>query len=334
MTVKIAIIGLGQTGASIGLALAKHKDQVNTTGYDESSEAANKARKLEAVENFGHSLAATVKDADIVVLAVPLDQLHDTLKSVAPNVRDGAVVLDTAAAKQAGAAWAEECLPPGCHHVGLTLALNPVLLDEAAAGTESARADLFQNGLAAVTALHTTAGEAIKLAANFATLLGARPFFADLAEVDGIMSTVSTLPALAAAGLAETILEQPGWADIRKLAGHTFVSAMRPLDAEDESTLSETTWHNRVNLVRLLDEYIARLKSLRDDIDGEKKKSFRGRLERVMKGRSQWRKARTDGDWQSIESLEQEIPTASSIWVQQLGLGKFFGGGRKKAEDD
>ena len=35
MTVKITIIGLGQIGASIGLALANHKDQVTTLGYDE-----------------------------------------------------------------------------------------------------------------------------------------------------------------------------------------------------------------------------------------------------------------------------------------------------------
>jgi len=34
MTVKISIIGLGQIGASIGLALANHKDQVTTIGYD------------------------------------------------------------------------------------------------------------------------------------------------------------------------------------------------------------------------------------------------------------------------------------------------------------
>jgi prephenate dehydrogenase len=334
MTVKIAIIGLGQTGASIGLALAKHKDQVTTTGYDDSSEAANKARKLEAVENFAHSLAAAVKDADVVVLTVPLDQVHDTLKFMAQHLHENVVVIDTVPAKQAVAAWAEECLPSGCHHVGLTLALNPLVLDEAGQGTGSARPDLFQNGLAAVTSLHTTAGEAIKLAANFATLLGARPFFADLAEVDGIMSTVSILPALAVAALAETVLEQPGWGDIRKLAGRPFVAAMQPLDAEKEDALAEITWQNRANIVRLLDEYIAALKSLRDDIDGEKKKSFRGRLERVMKGRAQWRKARADGDWQSIESLEQELPTASAIFAQQLGLGKLLGLRRKKDNDD
>ncbi len=53
MTVKISIIGLGQIGASIGLKLANHKDQVTTLGYDSSSEVARKAQKMEAVEHSG-----------------------------------------------------------------------------------------------------------------------------------------------------------------------------------------------------------------------------------------------------------------------------------------
>jgi prephenate dehydrogenase len=186
----------------------------------------------------------------------------------------------------------------------------------------------------AVTAPHGTASEAYKLAAGFVSLLGARAYFADLAEVDGIMATIHTLPSLAAAALIETIIEQPGWADIRKLAGRPFMTAMRPLDLEEPAALVEATRQNRVNTVRVLDDYIAKLKSWRDEIDGEKKKSVQDRLDRILKGRSQWRRARTDGDWQSIETHEQEIPTFSDLWVQQLGLGKLLGLGRKKKEED
>jgi prephenate dehydrogenase len=334
MTVKIAIIGLGQIGASIGLALASHKDQVTTIGYDASSEVTRKAHKMGAVENVGHSLSASVKEADMVVLALPLDQVYETLRSVAQDVREEAVVIDTAPVKLAVAAWAEEFLPPKRHYVGLTLALNPLVLDETGIGIETARADLFQNGLVAITAPHETAGEAINLAASFVTLLGARPYFADLAEVDGIMATVHTLPALAAAALTETVIGQPGWADIRKLAGRPFVAAMRPLDEEEATALAESAQKNRVNIVRVLDEYIAVLKSLRDEIDGEEKKSLQVRLEGALNGRAQWRRVRADGDWQSIESLEQEIPTFSDLWRQQLGLGKLFSRRNKKTEDD
>ena len=334
MTVKISIIGLGQIGASIGLALASHKDQVTTLGYDSSSEVTRKAQKMGAVENTGHSLSASVKGADVVILALPLDQVYETLKSIAQDVREQGLVIDTAPVKLAVAAWAKEFLPPGRHYVGLTPALNPLILDETTTGIEAARADLFKNGLVAVTAPHGTASEAYKLAASFISLLGARAYFVDLAEVDGIMATIHTLPALAAAALAETVIRQPGWADIRKLAGRPFVSAMRPLDLEESVALAEAARQNRVNTVRVLDDYITTLKSLRDEIDGEKKKSLQGHLARILKGRAQWHQARADGDWQSIETLEQEIPTFSDLWVQQLGLGKLLGLRKKKTDED
>jgi prephenate dehydrogenase len=152
MTVKIAIIGLGQIGASIGLALANHKDQVTTLGYDNSPEVSRKARKMGAVENMGHSLSSTIRAADLVVLALPLDQVHETLGSIAGDVPEQGLVIDTAPAKMAVAAWVKEFLPPGRHYVGLTPALNPLVLDETGSGIDAARADLFHNGLVAVTA--------------------------------------------------------------------------------------------------------------------------------------------------------------------------------------
>jgi prephenate dehydrogenase len=334
MTVKIAIIGLGQIGASIGLALASHKDQVTTIGYDETPEVNRKAQKKGVVEKVGHSLSGSVKEADMVILALPFDQVHDTLQSMTADVREEAVVIDTGPVKMAVAAWAEEFLSPERHFVGLTLALNPLVLDETGTSIESARADLFQNGLAAITAPHGTAGEAINLTASFVTLLGARAYFADQAEVDGIMATIQTLPALAAAALTETVLGQPSWNDIRKLAGRPFMAAMRPLEEEGATTLAETAQRNRANTVRVLDEYIAALKSLRDEIDGEEQKSVQERLEHILNGRAQWRRVRADGDWQSIESLEQEIPTFSELWKQQLGLGRLFGRRNKKEKDD
>jgi prephenate dehydrogenase len=153
-----------------------------------------------------------------------------------------------------------------------------------------------------------------------------------MAEVDGIMATIHSLPAWTAAALTETVIDQPGWADIRKLAGRPFVSGMRPLDLEDSAALVEVARQNRVNTVRVLDDYIAKIKSLRDEID-EQDKGLQGHLERVMKGRAQWRKARADGDWASIETLEQQIPTFSDLFMQQLGLGKLLGLRRKKSED-
>jgi prephenate dehydrogenase len=334
MTVKIAIIGLGQIGASIGLALASHKDQVTTIGYDATGEVNRKAQKMGAVEKIGHNLYASIKEADMIILALPLDQVHETLQSMAQDVREQAVVIDTASVKLAVAAWAKELLPPKRHYVGLTLVLNPLLLDETGTGVDSARADLFQNGLAAITTPPGTDGEAIKLVANFVTLLGAQAYFADLAEVDGIMATIHTLPALAAAGLMEAVIDQPGWSEIRKLAGRPFTTAMHQLDGENALALAEAAQKNRMNTVRMLDEYISALQSLRDAIDKEEISSLQERFERVLIESAQWRQWRAGSDWRSSGSLKQEIPTLNEAWRQQLGLGKLFGRRNKKTGDD
>jgi prephenate dehydrogenase len=334
MTVKITIIGLGQIGASIGLALANHKDQVTTFGYDASPEVNRKAQKMGAVENVGHGMSSSVKGADVVVLALPIDQIQVTMKAIAQDVPEQGLVIDTAPVKAAVAAWAKEFLPLGHRYIGLTPALNPLILDETGTGIDAARSDLFQNGLMAITAPQGTAGEAYKLAANFVALLGAQAYFADLAEVDGIMATIHTLPALASAALTETVIGQPGWLDIRKLAGRPFVNAMQLLDLEEPAALAEAARQNQANIVRLLDEYIATLKSLRDEIDGEERKSILVRLERILKGRAQWRRMRVDGDWQTSGTHEPEIPTSGDRWMQTLGLGNLFGLRNKKKKED
>ncbi len=334
MTVKVAIIGLGRIGASIGLALANRKDQVTTIGYDAASEVNRKAMKMGAVQKIGHGLNASVKEADMVILALPLDQVHETLQSIAQELHEEAVVLDTAPVKMAVAAWAKELLPPGRQYIGLTLILNPLLLDETGTGMNSARSDLFYNGLAAITTPPGTAEQAIKLAAKFVTMLGARPYFTDMAEVDGIMATIHTLPALAGVAMAETVIGRPGWTEIRKMAGRSFMAALRQLEEEEALALTEATQKNRINIVRLLDEYIAVLQSLRDEIDREEQNSLQERLKLALNESAQWLQVSLEGGWLTGEAPNQEIPTFSDIMRQQLGFRKLFNRRNKKPEDD
>jgi prephenate dehydrogenase len=334
MTVKITIIGLGQIGASMGLALANHKDQVTTLGHDKSPETARKAQKRGAVERISYNLPASIEAADVVVLAIPFNEIYDTLKIIAQDVREDAIVMDTAPVKAVVAEWAKELLPPKRHYIGLTPALNPVYLEDAALGLEAARADLFQKGVIAVTAPQGTVEGALKLASDFVVLLGAQPFFMDLAEVDGVMASAQLLPGLSAAALAETITGQPGWSDIRKMAGKPYSAATQPLNGEESAALAEAILHNPANTIRVLDEYIATLTSLRKDIAGENKKELQARIEGARRGRAHWQLERAKGDWLSVEVGRQEMPTVGGILKQQIGsLDKLFGRGDKKKPD-
>lgn len=335
MSVKVTIVGLGLIGASMGLALANHKDQVSTLGHDKSPETARKAQKQGAVEKISYNLPASIEGADVVVLAIPLDEVQETMKIIAPDLREDAVIMDTAPGKSAVAKWAKEILPPKRHYIGLMPALNPTFVMESGADLKSARADLFQNGVIAIAAPQGTAEGALKLASDIVAILGAQPLYADLAEVDGVMSSARLLPGLSAAALAETVTGQQGWLDIRKMAARSYAAATQPLDEEGASSLAEISLQNRSNAVRLLDDYIAALVSMRKDIAEENKKELQARFERSRRGRARWQLERSKGDWLSIEYGGQEMPRVSDIFKQQIGgLDKLFRRPGKKPEAD
>lgn len=83
MAVNIAIIGIGQIGGSIGLALANHRDQLFRIGYDKQIDNAKQAEKAGALDKVHFKLINAVDDADIVILALPIDQLKNTLQVIA-----------------------------------------------------------------------------------------------------------------------------------------------------------------------------------------------------------------------------------------------------------
>ena len=92
MTVQITIVGLGQLGASVGLALGSRQDDIHRVGHDKNSEAAKAAQKKGAVDDVKNNLPAAVREADIVLLSLPIDEIRATLEVIAPDLREGAVV--------------------------------------------------------------------------------------------------------------------------------------------------------------------------------------------------------------------------------------------------
>ena len=128
MTLKISIIGLGQIGASLGMAFAAHKNRYEVSGYDSSKDVSRKAVKLGALEKTAGSPSAAVKGADLVILALPIHELRDTLKTISRSLNPDAIVMETAPVKSGVISWIKEFLPASCIYIGLTPALNPAVL--------------------------------------------------------------------------------------------------------------------------------------------------------------------------------------------------------------
>ena len=324
MTIQVTIVGLGQIGASIGLALAGRGELVQRTGHDRELRVARQAEKLGAVDRVAINLISSVREADLVILALPMDQVRDTLAAIAPDLKEGAVVMDTAPVKEAVAAWAGELLPSGRHYVGLTPVINPIYLQSIETGLEAARADLFKGSVMAIVAPPRTASDAIELAANLSALLGAAPMFADLAEVDSLMAAVHILPHLVGAALLDVTYDRPGWQEARKLAGRPYANVTGPVfQLEGPAALQSAALLGRENVLRVLDGLIDDLVALRAEIAGQEIPSLQARFERARRGRESWWQQRNQGNWSAEETRSPiEAPTAGEIFGRFIGLGR------------
>lgn len=321
MAVQISVIGLGQVGTSIGLALAAHKEKVTRVGNDRDPAVMGKAQKMGAFDRTTLSLPAAVDKADVVVLALPADEVYDVLKVIAPELREGAVVVDTSATKVIVAEWAKELLPENRFFVTMTPTINPAYLQEQAVGVEAAHADLFKNSLMVITSPPGTDADALKLAADLTALLGAQPFFADAYESDGLLAGSALLPRLAAAALLHAVTGQPGWQEGRKLAGKTFAQATLPaLELDSAGAPGKEALLNRENTLRVLDNLINELSLLRQLIEENDGDLLARHIERALQQRELWLKQRQAADWE--QKPKTEMPTARDL-IGGLFLGRY-----------
>jgi prephenate dehydrogenase len=313
MPTQITIIGLGQVGASMGMALAAHKETVLRIGHDLKRETEREAQQKDVADKMEHNLPAAVRDAKLVVLAIPASQVEETLKFIAPDLQEGAVVLDTSPVKAGVQKWAKEFLPEGRYYVGLAPAFNPEALHEFESGLSAARADLFKKGLFLIAAPSGVPEEAVTLTMEFVRLLGAEPMLADPFEADGLMSTVHLLPQLVAASLLNATLDQPGWQDARKVAGRSYAVATSGMAYQDElDSLRMSVLQNQAGIVHALDVTIAALRGLRDDIENGNEDGVGARLVSALKGRQRWLGERFTANWENTESGRlRELPSMS-----------------------
>lgn len=323
MTIHITIIGLGQIGTSIGLALSKQGELLHRIGHDREIIVARQAEKLGAVDGVETNLPKAVRGADLVILSLPIDQIQETMPIIGPNLKQNAVVMDTGPIKEVVAAWAREFLPKERYYIGLTPVINPAYLHEADSGIEAAHEDLFRGGLVAIVAPPHTSSEAVKLAADLTRLLGANPLFVDPAEMDGLMAATHLLPQLVAAALLNATIDQPGWREGRKVAGRAYAEATGPIVHLDESlTLRTSALLNRENVIRVLDSTIAALQAIRNDIGEQDEAALDERLGRARRGREKWWRERQVGDWLGDGLPVVDVPGTPGIFAQLFGIGR------------
>lgn len=325
----ITIVGLGQIGTSIGLALEKHSERLHRVGHTRQLGQANHAKKLGAIDNTALNLRSAVRNADVVVLALPLDQVQEVLELISDEIGEGTVVLDTSLGRQAASEWAVDRFADGSHYVGFTPVLNPQMLQTYKGGIQEASPTLFQDGMFAITSPMNTSSDALKVASDLALMMDATPLFADLVEIDSYMSRVHVLPQLLAAGLANATIGTPGWDENRKLTGRAYSQLANIMESHDRAeAVALAARLNREHVVRTLDSLIAELGAMRDELESEDEEAFEGRILKADEARREW--------WAERRQVKWISEGAGDLDFSQVGgtFGQLFGYGRPRKEKD
>ncbi len=318
MAAKIGIVGLGQIGASIGLALKARAGQHSVVGHDRNTPTARAAEVMGAVDSTT-SLAGAVRDAGIVFLCLPLSEMPETLKRIGPLLADQAVLFDTAPVKRPVMALVREYVPAGRYYLGLVPAISNSMLDTAKRGIDGADADLFRRTIMMISAPPGTPAEVEQIAVNVARLLGAKPMLTDPDELDGIMTVAHVMPQFAAAALVEALVSAPGWVEARKLAGIPFAGVTGGIAYYDEpASLEAAALASKPAIVHALDVLIASLKGMRDDIAEGNQANVGERLAHSLQAREKWLDERGAAAWLQEGGEPAELPGLGEQLMQTL----------------
>ena len=317
---RVTILGLGMTGASLGLALQRANAQVETVGHDKRPEAAQAARKANAVQRAEWNLHAACEGASLIVLAIPLNEVAETLDLIREDLPPTTLALVLSGVLTPALSLLEEKLPG---HVNAVVG-HPIL--NGVGGAWAPRADLFNEAVFCLAAGVETNPDALELASNFVDTIGAQPLFIDPHEHDGIAAGVEQLPQLLGAVLMRMAATAPGWQEAKRLAGRSFAQ----MTAFDKSAagLFNSVQANRANVLQRLEQFEAELAAwkqwLAADTPDEGEPPLLTALSTAEQEHLTWegQAARHQWDPTPATATDQSSPGL----LRQMFLGGMFGG--------
>jgi len=257
-TRRIVIIGLGLIGGSIGLGLkAAELPGIDVVGSDIDGSRERSAKKSGAIDRGEHDLAKAVRDARLVIVAVPIAALRDVFTAIAPHLADGAVVTETASTKGEVMKWATELLPESVSFVG-----GHPMAGKEQAGIDHADAALFEGRAYCICPTVSASPIAIQSVVGLAQALGAEPVFIDADEHDVYAAAISHLPLITATALFSLLRESPSWDDLGQLASTGFRDMTRL--ASGDPSMSNAIWKtNREAIIHWVDRLTEELQRMR-----------------------------------------------------------------------
>jgi prephenate dehydrogenase len=189
---RIAVLGVGLIGGSIGLAAHEHVEDAEVVGFGRNPDRLRRAVELGAIDRAAGSVEDALDGAELCFACAPVGALEGLVREALAAAARDCVVSDVGSTKQQLLAAIDDPRFVGGH---------PIAGAETA-GVEHARADLFQGAVWYLTPLPHSEGLLYERLHRFAIGLGARPVAVDPATHDRLVATFSHLPHVLANVLA------------------------------------------------------------------------------------------------------------------------------------
>ena len=247
---RIAIIGLGLLGGSIGLAVREFLPDAATTGYDANGETRVRAAARGLVGTVCETAAEAVQNADLVIFCVPPGVMGDAARDVAAALPAGALVSDVGSSKEAVGKALAQALPG-----------NAIIPAHPVAGTENSGPDagfsaLFRNRWCIITPPDDANPLLLTALVQFWEALGANVELMDARHHDLVLAVTSHLPHLIAYTIVGTAsdLEDVTRGEVIKYSAGGFRDFTR-IAASDPVMWRDVFLNNREAVLEMLQRF-------------------------------------------------------------------------------
>ncbi|MBO9534275.1 MAG: prephenate dehydrogenase/arogenate dehydrogenase family protein [Solirubrobacteraceae bacterium] len=253
---RIALIGVGLIGGSVGLAARERIEGARVVGWDPNRRVLDAAIGLGAIDEVAPTLEAAVAEADLVIVAAPMGTLPQVLQQVLRAAPEECAITDVGSVKRP--------VIDAAAGDGRLVAGHPLAGSESS-GVQHARADLFDGATWYLVPHDRSHGTRFEQVHRVVSQLGARPTTIDAATHDRLMAIVSHLPHVLANVLVEQVGEASGDDQTVPATGPSFRDVTRVAGA-NPALWAGIYAANGDALAGQLDRVIDRLSAVRDQI--------------------------------------------------------------------
>lgn len=255
---KVALIGLGLIASSMCHAIRRAGLAREIAGYARSAETRATARDIGLCDIVTDTAAEAVKDADLVVLCVPVGAMEAVARDIGPHLKQGATLSDVGSVKRAVIDAVAPFVPEGVHFIPA----HPLAGTEHS-GPRSGFAELFDNRFCILVPVAGTEPAAVARLADLWRGIGSNVDEMDADHHDLVLAVTSHTPHLIAytmVGVADE-LRRVTDSEVIKYSAAGFRDFTR-IAASDPTMWRDVFLHNKDATLEILGRFTEELFAL------------------------------------------------------------------------